>query len=288
MEGRVFACTWERSGARYRVWVRNRPALRAEGDVFDAADEALADVICGATGDGESVREYDPPRPVEDQSGLLFRLAAISGERRGFIENPAELFNEDYCPQCKRPRGNRTAAALRLARIEPGQGGGFAKMEPPSLVGPLMSFFPETFVARLRPDEQSQFQWRPVHAPKRIKTRFVELVSAKVHIPGVSLSGAAATLWDRPSIVQKEAHAVAMRYMREDPATHLLVSDVLATTLLRERFGFAGAFTNLFRRRRRGVPQSVLYSRALERTCEATRVARARLHGYRSRCAKLG
>jgi hypothetical protein len=204
MEGRVFVCTWERSGARYRVWVRDRPSLGAEGDVFDAADEALADAICGATGDGESVREYDPPRPREEPAGLLFRLAQISGERRGFIGNPAELFNEDYCPQCKRPRGNRTAMPLRLARIEPGQGGGFAKMEPPALVGPLMSFFPETFVACLRPEERSQFQWRPVHLVSKRKESFVELISANVHISFVSLSGAVATLWNRPGLMEKE------------------------------------------------------------------------------------
>jgi hypothetical protein len=204
MEGRVFVCTWQRSGAHYRVWVRDRPTLAAEGDVFDAADEALADAICGATGDGESVREYDPPRPPIEWSGLLCRLAEISGERRGFIENPAELFNQDYCPQCRRPRGNRTAAPLRLARIEPGQGGGFAKMEPPALIGPLMSFFPETFVACLRPEEQSQFQWRPVHLVSKRKERFVELVSANVHISLVSLSTVAATQWNRPSIVDKK------------------------------------------------------------------------------------
>ena len=208
MEGRVFACTWERSGARYRVWVRDRPALAAENDVFDAADEALADAICGATGDGESVREYDPPRPRKELSGLLFRLANISGERRGFIENPAELFSEDYCPQCRYPRGNRTAAPLRLARIEPGQNGGYARLEPPGFGVPLMSLFPESFVACLRVDERSQFQWRPVHLVSKRKERFVELVSANVHIPFVMLSGVAATLWHRPSLIQHEKHTL--------------------------------------------------------------------------------
>lgn len=208
MERRVFLCTWQRSGARYRVWVRDRPTLTAEGPVFDVADEALANAICRATGDGESIREYDPPRPPRDLPGLLFRLAEISGERRGFIENPAELFNEDYCPQCKHPRGNRSTAPLRLARIESGQGGGFAKMEPPALIGPLMSFFPEAFVACLRPEERSQFQWRPVHLVSKRKERFVELVSANVHVSLVSLSGAVATVWNRPSIIDRERHAL--------------------------------------------------------------------------------
>jgi hypothetical protein len=208
MEGQVFLCTWSRSGSRYRVWVSDRPALSAEDDAFDGADEALANAICGATGDGESVREYDPPRPREGRSGLLFRLALISGERRGFIENPAELFDEDYCPQCKHPRGNRTVAPLRLARVEPGRNGGYARLEPPAFAGPLMNFFSEAFVACLRPDERSQFQWRPVQMPSKSKERFVEPVRANVQIPFVSLPGVAATLWKQPSLIDKKKHTL--------------------------------------------------------------------------------
>jgi hypothetical protein len=80
-------------------------------------------------------------------------------------------------------------------------------MERPALIGPLMSFFPEAFVACLRPEERSQFQWRPVHLVSKRKERFVELVSANVHIPFVSLSGIATTLWKQASITDKERHA---------------------------------------------------------------------------------
>ena len=208
MEGRVFVCTWELSGIRYRVWVRDRPTLSAQGHVFDAADEALADAICGVTGDGESVREYDPPPPQKEQSGLLFRLLSVSGERRGLIENAAELFTEDHCPQCKHERGDRTAAPLRLARLEAGGNAGYAKMKPAGFDGPFIKFFSEEFVARLRPEERSRFQWRPVHVPSRIKKRFLELVSADVPTPFASLSGVAATLWKRPSLIEKRNHTL--------------------------------------------------------------------------------
>jgi hypothetical protein len=208
MEQRLFLCTWERSGACYRLWVRDRPMLVAEADVFETADEALANAISGATGDGESVREYDPPRPRGGRSGLLFRLALISGERRGFIENPAELFNGGYCPQCKYPRGNRTVSPLRLARLEPGRNGGYAKLEPPASAGPLMDFFSEPFVACLRPEERSQFQWRPVQMPSKTRERFVELVRANVQVPFVSLSDLAATLWNQPSVADRGKHTL--------------------------------------------------------------------------------
>lgn len=202
MERQVFLCTWRRSGARYRVWVRDRPKLAAESDLFEAADEALAGVICEATGDGESLREYDPPPPREDKPGLLFRVVSITGERRGLIENAGELFTEDYCPQCKHERGDRTDAALRLARLEAGGNAGYAKMKPPG--GPRIKFFAEEFVARLRPEERSQFLWRPVEVPSRIKKRFVELVGAGDPIPLASLSAVAADLWNVPSLTEKE------------------------------------------------------------------------------------
>jgi len=120
MEGKVFVCTWRRVGDRYRVWVRNRPALVAEGDTFAGADEDLSGVICEATGDGESVHEYDPPRPVEEVPGLLFRLALVSGESRARIANYEALYSEGPCPQCTRPRGERTETPLELERIESG------------------------------------------------------------------------------------------------------------------------------------------------------------------------
>lgn len=63
MEGEVFACSWKKQGKTYKVWVKKRPRLRAEGKTFHQADKRLWAVIVDATGDGESVREYDPPEP---------------------------------------------------------------------------------------------------------------------------------------------------------------------------------------------------------------------------------
>jgi hypothetical protein len=177
------------------VWVLDRPTLAAEADAFDSADEALADAICGATGDGESVREYDPPPPREERSGLLFRLLAISGERRGIIGNPAELFTEDYCPRCKNPRGERTSAPLHLASLEAGGNGGFATIKASGLEGPNITFFSEDFVARLLPEERSQIEWRPMQSPPKTRKQFLEIIRANIHIPFASLSTFAATLW---------------------------------------------------------------------------------------------
>jgi hypothetical protein len=185
---------------RYRVWVRDRPSLLAEADFFEAADRALSDVICGATGDGESVREYAPPRPHEERPGLLDRLVAISGERRGVIQNPAELFSDGYCAQCKNARGERTAVALRLARFEPGGNAGYATIKPAGFEGPMVHLYSEAFVARLPPSERMQFEWRTVQPAPGSKERFLEPIAARAYLPFVSLSDLAATLWNKPDL----------------------------------------------------------------------------------------
>jgi hypothetical protein len=83
MEGQRYACSWKKSGKLYHVWVKKRPRLSATGKTFKQADHRLWAVIIDATGDGESIRVYDPPEPdveerVEarplDTSGWLARL----------------------------------------------------------------------------------------------------------------------------------------------------------------------------------------------------------------------
>jgi len=59
-EGRVHACSWKRVRGGYRVWLKSDPTIAAEHAQFAEADELLTDLICEATGDGESVHVYDP------------------------------------------------------------------------------------------------------------------------------------------------------------------------------------------------------------------------------------
>lgn len=63
MEGRRFACSWKKEDALYHVWVKRRPKLSAKAKTFNQADLRLWAVIIHATGDGESIRQYDPPAP---------------------------------------------------------------------------------------------------------------------------------------------------------------------------------------------------------------------------------
>jgi hypothetical protein len=77
-EGRHFACTWKKEGELYRVWVKGRPALSATGQTFNQADKRLWTVIIDATGDGESIREYDPPEPTSEPAIVDAPLADMS------------------------------------------------------------------------------------------------------------------------------------------------------------------------------------------------------------------
>jgi hypothetical protein len=67
MEGQRFACSWKKSGKLYHVWVKKRPKLSATGKTFQEADRRLWAVILEATGDGESIRSYDPPEPGAEE-----------------------------------------------------------------------------------------------------------------------------------------------------------------------------------------------------------------------------
>jgi hypothetical protein len=76
MEGGNFNCGWKKSGKLYRVWVKGRPKLTARGKTFAQADRRLWTAIIDATGDGESIRSYDPPEP--ESTPVRSRAADLS------------------------------------------------------------------------------------------------------------------------------------------------------------------------------------------------------------------
>lgn len=78
MEGRRFACGWEKENDLYHVWVKRRPKLSAKGKTFNQADLRLWAVIIDATGDGESIRQYHPPAPDSETALIEARAADMS------------------------------------------------------------------------------------------------------------------------------------------------------------------------------------------------------------------
>jgi hypothetical protein len=187
MEGRVFICRWKREGDRYRVWWKARPKVFAEGDSFEQADEALYERIMGATGDGENMREYDPP-PPGSESDLLLPLdyVSVSGRCYARIANQDELFADGLCPECLNARGARTDVPLQLSTMQDGpKNGGTAMIPRPWMSGPRINFVSEEFLELLTVAERERFTWREMKSPPRVRKRLFELVDADARVPRV-------------------------------------------------------------------------------------------------------
>lgn len=174
MEGRVYLCSWKRVGKRYRLWVKRRSALVGEGATFAEAREALFGAVCTQLGDGEAVFEFDPPEPADGRVARLLdpAIVTVSGNTRADIAGTADvLFEGGLCPECRQPRGRRTAALLALESVASGYEGGFT-------VPGSRHFFSTDFLALLRPPERQRFEWRPVTRGSRAKKAFAELIGA--------------------------------------------------------------------------------------------------------------
>ena len=190
MENCVYICSWRHEGSRYHVWVRDRPAVRAEDASFEQADIALAYAICGAFGDGEGVHEYDRPRPgATEVPGLVAVVASLGGNSWATVENLEELYVAARCPRC-RWGGSvaRTAAPARLSGIESGMDGGTGDRS-------AVRFFSEAFLDLLTPAERALCTWRRVDRTGRARKVYYELVESRFCAPEVALSSSVEDLW---------------------------------------------------------------------------------------------
>jgi hypothetical protein len=181
-EGRVYLCSWEKVGRRYRLWVTQKPKLVGDGRSFAAAREALWGVVCTALGDGEAIFEFDPPEPMAEVVRQLRdpAIVTIVGNTHSQVMGDLDsLFKNGVCPRCSRPRGPRTDVPLTVDFIESGYQGGF------TWAGHF-SFFSEEFLSILTRQERDRFEWRPVVRGQRAKKKFYELV-AEPGIPWVGM-----------------------------------------------------------------------------------------------------
>lgn len=194
-EGHVYHCAWETSGGMYRVWVKDRPAIAAEGGTFEEADEQLYDAITEATGDGENIKEYDPPSPLLHESGvaLVKRLALVWPVRKTFIVNADELYEGGLCSRCKMPLGSRTAVVLAVESLSARADGMTARLKLPSK-GIAIEVYSEEFLGLLTKAERTKQQWRPITSTRKRKRAFFELLASKRCIPFVALENIGVTL----------------------------------------------------------------------------------------------
>lgn len=183
MEGRVYNCTWVKTEESFKTWVIKKHSIVGFGKTFEEADDKLWEAICNFYGDGENVREYNPPEPIGDKLKGFFNppIVTICGNDHCADVTPPELiFAKGLCNKCGYPLGSRTDAALYVGDI-PSTDGAFIsifKLHEPYNYN--IKFFSEDFIALLTEAGLNHFKWRKIERPKRAHKIFYGLVPEKV------------------------------------------------------------------------------------------------------------
>jgi hypothetical protein len=197
-EGRVYLCSYEKTGKAIRLWVKSRPKVQGRGKTYEEAEEKLLDNICMHYNDGEAVLEFDPPLPESPQVVRFLNPAIVSVTGNttpdfygplgsDFTKRPGrhwepplgELYSGGICRKCKNAFGDRTSVPLEISVFESGYEGAFC--------GDIQ-IFSERFLALLKPREKRGLEFRPVHRRERSRRQFFELI-AKPSIPYVAVKG---------------------------------------------------------------------------------------------------
>jgi len=193
MEGRVYNCSWEKAGNRFKVWLTAEPKLGAEADSFSEADEKLWSVLCDRFVDGENFREYEPPPPASknDEGYLADGLVTLVGNSAAERIGPVKpLFTNGLCKECGAGLGERTDAVLEVGFIESGFDSTF-------IIRSGLSFYlySEDFLSLLKPDELARFVWRSVRRNKGARKAFYECVGLEA-VPFVAIRNQAFSGWE--------------------------------------------------------------------------------------------
>jgi hypothetical protein len=190
MEGRIYFCSWKRVGKRFRVWVKSRPTLAADGRTFTEADEALWWLIIEKTGDGENSREYQPRAPVdaELEKFLTPALVVVIGDAAVRVQASTE-YDGVPCKTCGHIGGSRSDEPLVAADLESGIDAGFVVINQRPFAAVRRYIFSDDFLALLFPEERKRFAWRRVLRPRGAKRAFHELLDADLTVETVAVSG---------------------------------------------------------------------------------------------------
>lgn len=197
-EGRVYRCSWSAEGGRFQLWVTDSPAIAVEASSFQEADELLYEAIMHATGDGENLKEYDPPAPLAAGGVVRRTLTRVSPVKRVEIANEADLFDGGLCKVCRMPLGPRSSAPILVKAASRSLDGMRLRGAHP-ILGVSLSGFSKTFHQALSPQERKALRWRPILLASGKETTFVELLGGTVHAPFVVLKSIGVTLTECPA-----------------------------------------------------------------------------------------
>jgi hypothetical protein len=175
-EGNVYVCRWERSEEQFRIWLRKRPSISAEGDTLVEALEELSGAVCLATGDGGAVFELDPPASGNTAQDRLVALSGNSGwyPPKGFsLDDVDDLYEGGVCRTCCTGLGRRSRVPLPVGALGKGD----------LLIGglrmPRALLASEGFRSRLTPAEQACIDWVALDLQGTSRRRFFEVRSTR-------------------------------------------------------------------------------------------------------------
>jgi hypothetical protein len=198
-EGRVYFCSWKIVDDSVEVWVKRRPAVRAESEYFEDACADLKDEICDAYGDGEPCLEFDPPFSTPASETRVPPLVVVAGGnnrpdpfRGATAEMCRALYTGGLSTRCCGGLGERTKKPWFIGQIASGSEAAFTGYP----VGERR-LFSDQFLSMLTPGERRCAQWRPVIRSRGRKV-FRELIGSKA-IPLVAINGVKPTGWSCPT-----------------------------------------------------------------------------------------
>jgi hypothetical protein len=210
MEHAVYVCSWSRSAAGFKLWVKARPQLDGAAPTYTEAETRLLEAIQNAGGAMQAVLEFDPPLPKSAWEEKYARpeLYLICGDDRFETDAPRWKWSEEasqveerrrlldafysapVCRKCKYTVGRRSDKPLSLTYAPRRLDGAFGSLATDG--GPNHQIVSEAFLALLTPEERGGLEFQPTLRQRGRK--FFELVGPEGP-PPVAVAGLAASGW---------------------------------------------------------------------------------------------
>jgi len=210
MEHAVYICSWSRSRSGFRLWIKSRPHICAEGATYSEAEERFIRVIREAGGAIQAVMEFDPPLPKsaletkystpeiyrivgDDRFETTVRRArpyATEDEVGDYLRTLDEFYQSPVCRKCQHPASARSDKPLTLTYAPSRYDGAFGAVGDGP--GAMVQVFSEEFLGLLKSEERERLRFRPVIRNARAR-RFYELLGPEgppeIAVAGLELAG---------------------------------------------------------------------------------------------------
>ena len=210
MEHAVYICSWNRSRTGYRLWVKSRPQLCAEGPTYAEAEERFIHAIRETGGAIQAVMEFDPPLPKSALESKyanpeIYRICgddrfetdihracpyATDAEIEEYLGKVGAYYEQPICRKCQRSAGRRSDKPLTLTFAPRQYDGAFGTVGDGP--GAFIQVFSEDFLGLLTRTERDHLEFRRVVRSRKARD-FFELIGPagppEVAVVGLECAG---------------------------------------------------------------------------------------------------